>query len=260
MKINTAATIVAAAAGLSLAAPAAAVITTYAQYQQVQGSQKLIRYARVGSGNGTGNRIHSTTTASSTALGASAVNFQFTIPTPPELSGSLAARMTLDASTTQKISAASNLTGSARTQSGFNGFVEFRLVSPVMWQGSSKDLLLRLDFTNAMISTTQNSTQLNFGGSNGGGTTITASSDFLNYGNVMLHDFGYSVVALNPAFLGNNNTYGRTVRGSATGNFSSDPAPFILVPEPATWAMMIAGFGLVGASLRRRSAAGRVIA
>ncbi|MBS3962622.1 MAG: PEPxxWA-CTERM sorting domain-containing protein [Sandarakinorhabdus sp.] len=28
-----------------------------------------------------------------------------------------------------------------------------------------------------------------------------------------------------------------------------------LVPEPATWAMMIAGFGLVGGALRRRRAA-----
>lgn len=28
------------------------------------------------------------------------------------------------------------------------------------------------------------------------------------------------------------------------------------VPEPATWAVMVAGFGLVGAGLRRRAAAG----
>jgi hypothetical protein len=27
------------------------------------------------------------------------------------------------------------------------------------------------------------------------------------------------------------------------------------VPEPAAWALMIAGFGLVGAALRRRTAA-----
>jgi hypothetical protein len=28
-----------------------------------------------------------------------------------------------------------------------------------------------------------------------------------------------------------------------------------VIPEPATWAMMIAGFGLVGAAMRRRQAA-----
>jgi NADH/NAD ratio-sensing transcriptional regulator Rex len=29
------------------------------------------------------------------------------------------------------------------------------------------------------------------------------------------------------------------------------------VPEPATWAMMIVGFGLIGRALRRKRAAGR---
>lgn len=32
-----------------------------------------------------------------------------------------------------------------------------------------------------------------------------------------------------------------------------------VVPEPATWAMMIAGFGLVGGAMRRRSSIGRVV-
>ncbi len=36
--------------------------------------------------------------------------------------------------------------------------------------------------------------------------------------------------------------------GSGSGTFNISPA----VPEPATWAMMIAGFGMVGASMRRR--------
>ncbi|MBS0502583.1 MAG: PEP-CTERM sorting domain-containing protein [Proteobacteria bacterium] len=31
------------------------------------------------------------------------------------------------------------------------------------------------------------------------------------------------------------------------------------VPEPATWAMMIGGFGVVGASMRRKRAAGTVV-
>jgi hypothetical protein len=34
------------------------------------------------------------------------------------------------------------------------------------------------------------------------------------------------------------------------------PAAPGIIPEPATWAMLIAGFGLVGAAARRRSAAG----
>lgn len=45
--------------------------------------------------------------------------------------------------------------------------------------------------------------------------------------------------------------------GTFAGNIGFDtPA----VPEPATWAMLIAGFGLVGMSLRRRRALGQVAA
>lgn len=43
--------------------------------------------------------------------------------------------------------------------------------------------------------------------------------------------------------------------GRAIGQANGDSAIFGAVPEPATWAMMIAGFGIVGAQLRRRRAA-----
>jgi hypothetical protein len=44
--------------------------------------------------------------------------------------------------------------------------------------------------------------------------------------------------------------------GAAFDNFVLDASPMIqsAVPEPATWAMMIAGFGLMGGAMRRRSA------
>ncbi len=35
---------------------------------------------------------------------------------------------------------------------------------------------------------------------------------------------------------------------------------FGAVPEPASWATMLAGFGLVGGMIRRRIACGRIIA
>ncbi len=38
-------------------------------------------------------------------------------------------------------------------------------------------------------------------------------------------------------------------------DFAPDAATFrAIVPEPATWAMMLAGFGLVGVAMRRRRA------
>lgn len=54
-------------------------------------------------------------------------------------------------------------------------------------------------------------------------------------------------------------TKGTTYTVSFTGQASGDSTAFIdkvaLVPEPATWALMIAGFGLVGFALRRRTTA-----
>ena len=47
------------------------------------------------------------------------------------------------------------------------------------------------------------------------------------------------------AFTGISNN-GRSFNGSITYSVIS------AVPEPASWAMMIAGFGLAGAALRRR--------
>jgi hypothetical protein len=48
------------------------------------------------------------------------------------------------------------------------------------------------------------------------------------------------------------------VNGATSGSFSlaSPPAPIPAVPEPAIWAMMIVGFGLIGGAMRyrRRSA------
>lgn len=53
--------------------------------------------------------------------------------------------------------------------------------------------------------------------------------------------FGYSVSG--------GETYGNDRLGRVTIGGSATPA----VPEPATWAMMIAGFGAVGGAMRRRS-------
>ncbi len=49
--------------------------------------------------------------------------------------------------------------------------------------------------------------------------------------------------------IGGNDTFG--VESVTIG----DPIAAAVVPEPATWAMMIAGFGLAGAAMRRRTSA-----
>jgi hypothetical protein len=46
--------------------------------------------------------------------------------------------------------------------------------------------------------------------------------------------------------------YDITFTGASGGNFNGT-GNLTAVPEPATWAMMIMGFGLVGGVMRRRS-------
>jgi hypothetical protein len=46
--------------------------------------------------------------------------------------------------------------------------------------------------------------------------------------------------------------YGIQFRNSGSRAFELDNVAFGAVPEPATWAMLIAGFGLVGGAMRRR--------
>ncbi len=59
-----------------------------------------------------------------------------------------------------------------------------------------------------------------------------------------------------------NHTVGHFLtEGTGTGvPLSPGSFPTGAVPEPATWAMMLAGFGLVGATVRRRRDIGTVAA
>lgn len=60
-------------------------------------------------------------------------------------------------------------------------------------------------------------------------------------------------VALSDATFNEGAFWGLGNRGAnITGTFTLLSDSTAAVPEPATWAMMIAGFGLVGASMRRR--------
>lgn len=65
-------------------------------------------------------------------------------------------------------------------------------------------------------------------------------------------DYSATFRILDIAFL---NAAGRNIGHRLDIRFpSGNPWPLSLVPEPASWALMIAGFGVVGAALRRQRA------
>lgn len=76
----------------------------------------------------------------------------------------------------------------------------------------------------------------------------------------------YSVFATTPLYLPNRQ-YSFFYNLRATLNISSTPDTLINyqmslfgLPEPSTWALMILGFGGIGAAMRRRASVGRVTA
>ena len=66
-------------------------------------------------------------------------------------------------------------------------------------------------------------------------------------------DTPFNVVAPSAGFYNFTLSYGETAGGPAVLRFDVNGGPAGGgVPEPAAWAMMLAGFGLVGAGMRRR--------
>jgi hypothetical protein len=79
------------------------------------------------------------------------------------------------------------------------------------------------------------------GGTDAGEFTLTLDSDIAS---ITLEKFGIRWQTLDaPAF---------NIEGGSGIGLGGGTPPIDAVPEPATWAMLIAGFGLVGASMRRR--------
>lgn len=96
------------------------------------------------------------------------------------------------------------------------------------------------------------------GGTNGFGGTSAAAGFNAGTGNGSGTFFEIAGSRINGAFLDNGPN--ALIRGSNIGNpgqfrFQVRNGQVVLpgVPEPSTWAMLIAGFGLVGATMRRRA-------
>ena len=116
------------------------------------------------------------------------------------------------------------------------------------------DSLLSGTVVNSAITGTLGTRSATLGGTNGTGSTISYSSPLLIFEPGVDYGFNFGLTNLDRNLSSLPNTALGSFRGQISGTFSADPGGVFNVPEPGTWALMIAGMGLVGIARRRRRA------
>ncbi len=137
------------------------------------------------------------------------------------------------------------------------GTLSFLSSSAVTYNGHTGVNLLTAAFTSGALTGNIGGSTANYGTSTPP-YIVTFTSDFLDFSTSTARDLALAINAINP-LLSASNTNGGLAQfsGTVSGNFGADATGGIgsTVPEPAAWAMLIAGFGIVGAAMRRRTAA-----
>lgn len=222
-----------------IATPAAAVVT-FASFTSTT-SVRNVRFISAP----TTSRFISTLATNGTV--AAPAPFIFTVFDAPSALSAVAATFTLDATLPSAGAVGgfslANMTGSFSI-----------IVNSVLTAGNATGTnLLSGTFTGGSLNGSVGDGSGGVTASTVGGSTISFTSDFLNFSNVVDSDLSCALSAVNSPF-GNTNAPPRlrNFRASLGGQFSAEPVPRLLVPEPATWAMLVLGFGLVGVSVRRR--------
>lgn len=216
----------AAIASALLAGPALAADTvTFAQFTQ-QSSNKAAAYANTGSGN------------TLTIQQGSPANFVVFDYGPLGVNDSV---MSLSAASDQMVMS----TGSTFQQSGWSGNISFD-------NGSN---YLTVNFTGATLNVDANGGSASLINTDPS-STITYTSNFLTLPDFDSKAFSLAFTGILPFFTIAGNGYGNDFTANIAGSFSGAPGgegPGGVIPEPATWAMLVIGFGLTGATMRRRS-------
>lgn len=244
--------VLAAAALVASATPALASTETFGQFIQKTPNARLFTYTKLDSGANKKAEIKGTSIPVYYLLAAAGL--------PADLTGLQNATLSVDF--------VSNLgttgTGSSRTQlfdTVTSGSISFVRDTAAAEGNGDRTNLLTVSFTNAELDASQNNGSFTFKSNND--SVITFTSDFLDFSNVVSKDFSFSFSGANPTFNAPVGSSSRNLSFSGSGTFASDPAPMVVggVPEPASWALMLGGFGLIGATMRtRKTALARAIA
>jgi len=219
-------------AALLLAAAPASAVTIFADFTPTS-NQPNIQYSGSATGAGT-----------ITDLGQM-VHFSFLNPDGSVSGTSFDAMMTLNATTD-----AGTTVGGTALLPVLSGTASFKTASAVTWGSHTGTNLLTVSFTGGAFSGLLGGSTATYGNSTPP-NVVTFTSDFLNFTGSTARDLALAVDAINPpvgVLFGGR----RLHTGSVSGNFGADISSGSPqgVPEPGSWALMFAGFGLVGSVLR----------
>lgn len=259
------------------AAPAAAEITTFANYSGTGGAnmywQRLgstyvatgtaaqVAASRTAARGTAGGHFFTIANATSTTPGAVAAMFTFLNPHLYEL-GALASSYRFDA-----VAHAGSVAQAAGgfvyqpIMSGtfsftYTGAADLRVNHTIYRTGAN---LLSATFAGGTIAGQTGATSGSVNASTSvAGETIAYTSDFIDFGRTIDQDLSISLSSITRSLFAGPNQALRSFAATTTGSFSTDPLPSLTapVPEPATWSLLVAGFGLVGLSRQRALAAG----
>jgi len=125
----------------------------------------------------------------------------------------------------------------------FSGSITFTLLAPQFGMSGWSTDALKVTFTNAVLLASPGGAAPTM--QSDAGSTITYQSDFADLTGVTSEDFSLSFSGASAPL---------SVLGGRLPNFklsgSGTFAAVIPVPEPASWGLMLIGFGLVGGTLR----------
>ena len=133
-------------------------------------------------------------------------------------------------------------TGVQFEQTGFHGQLSYSWVDPI---SQAVVNLLTATFSNATLNVDLGQTPSGSFFSTLPNQSIAYKSDVFDVENAIEADFALAFSSISSAFVAKSGV-GTAFEANVVGTFAA------AVPEPATWAMMIAGFGMVGFAARRR--------
>ena len=225
------------------AVPASAATETFGQFIQKSPNARAFHYTKLDSGANKKAEITGNNIPVYFLLGLSGL--------PADLTGLQDAHLSVDFISNLGTTGA----GTSRTQlfdTATAGSISFIRDSAAGEGNGTRTNLLTVSFTNAELDASNGSGSFTF--KSNANSVITFTSDFLDFTNVLDKDFSFSFSGASPSFSASLGSSGRNTAFSGSGTFASDPAPLVVggVPEPASWALMLGGFGLLGATLRTR--------